>query len=62
MLFRSPWPELGQLAQLCREAGYELRERLTIYPEYVHRDAWVDPALRTRIRDRCDLHGYPVAA
>ena len=58
----APWPELGQLAQLCREAGYELRERLTIYPEYVHRDAWVDPALRTRIRDRCDLHGYPVAA
>ena len=41
----APWPELGQLAQLCHEAGYELRERLTIYPEYVHRDDWLDPGL-----------------
>jgi len=58
----APWPELGRLAQLCHEAGYELRERLTIYPEYVHQDAWVDPPLRTRIRDRCDIDGYPLAA
>jgi FO synthase len=58
----APWPEIDQLAQLCAEAGYELRERLTIYPEYVHQDAWVDPSLRARIRDRCDLDGYPVAA
>jgi FO synthase len=56
----APWPELGQLAQLCREAGYDLRERLTIYPEYVHRDEWLDPGLRTRVRARCDDSGYPV--
>jgi FO synthase len=58
----APWPEIGQLARLCSEAGFELRERLTIYPEYVHQDAWVDASLRARIRDRCDLDGYPVAA
>ena len=58
----APWPELGQLAQLCREAGYELRERFTIYPEYVNRDDWVDPALRAAIRERCDTDGYPVTA
>ena len=57
----APWPELGQLAQLCHEAGYELRERLTIYPEYVHRDDWLDPGLRARVRRRCDVDGYPVA-
>jgi FO synthase len=57
----APWPELGQLAQLCHEAGYELRERLTIYPEYVHRDDWLDPGLRARVRGRCDVDGYPVA-
>jgi FO synthase len=56
----APWPELDQLAQLCREAGYDLRERLTIYPEYVHRDEWLDPGLRTRVRARCDDSGYPV--
>jgi FO synthase len=57
----APWPELGQLAQLCHEAGYELRERLTVYPEYVHRDDWLDPALYERVRGRCDVDGYPVA-
>jgi FO synthase len=57
----APWPELGQLSQLCAEAGYELRERLTIYPEYVHNDAWVAPALRDRLRRVSDAEGYPVA-
>lgn len=58
----APWPELGQLARLCEEAGYALRERLTIYPEYVHRDDWLDPALHDRVRTACDPDGYPVAA
>jgi len=56
----APWPEIGQLAQLCHEAGYELRERLTVYPEYVHRDDWLDPGLHARVRGRCDVDGYPV--
>lgn len=58
----APWPELGQLSQLCAEAGYELRERLTIYPEYVHNDSWVSPGLRDRLRRATDADGYPVAA
>ena len=58
----APWPELGRLAQLCEEAGYALRKRLTIYPEYVHRDDWLDPALHDRVRRSCDLDGYPVGA
>lgn len=57
----APWPEFGQLAQLCEEAGYELRERLTIYPEYVHDDVWVAPSLRDRLRRAADAEGYPVA-
>jgi FO synthase len=56
----APWPELGKLAQLCHEAGYELRERLTVYPEYVHSDAWLAAGLRDRVRSRCDVAGYPV--
>jgi FO synthase len=56
----APWPELGRLAQLCAEAGYELRERLTIYPQYVHDDTWVAPGLRDRLRRAADADGYPV--
>jgi FO synthase len=58
----APWPELGHLAQLCAEAGYELRERLTIYPQYVHDDAWVAPGLRDRLRRATHADGYPVVA
>ena len=57
----APWPELGQLAQLCHDAGYDLRERLTVYPEYVHQDDWIAPSLHAAVRDRCDTDGYPVA-
>lgn len=45
----APWPNLDQLAQLCAEAGYELRERLTIYPEYLGDDDWVSPTMRSHI-------------
>jgi FO synthase len=36
-----PWPQLDELAQLTARAGFTLRERLTIYPQYV-REPWLD--------------------
>lgn len=45
----APWPNIDQLARLCADAGYELRERLTIYPEYIDRPGFVDDAMRPRI-------------
>ncbi|GAA0216057.1 bifunctional FO biosynthesis protein CofGH [Actinomadura nitritigenes] len=41
-----PWPQIDELAERTRESGFELRERLTIYPEYVKRgEPWLDPRL-----------------
>ncbi|MBD2896032.1 FO synthase [Actinomadura sp. RB99] len=41
-----PWPQIDELAARTAEAGFELRERLTIYPEYVKRgEPWLDPRL-----------------
>jgi FO synthase len=41
-----PWPQIAELAQRSAAAGYTLRERLTIYPEYVRRGVpWLDPRL-----------------
>ncbi len=45
----APWPHIERLAERCARAGFELRERLAIYPEYVD-DYWVDPALRPALR------------
>ncbi|MEQ8832991.1 MAG: 7,8-didemethyl-8-hydroxy-5-deazariboflavin synthase CofG [Miltoncostaeaceae bacterium] len=42
----APWPEIGQLARLCADAGYTLRERLTIYPDYLADEDFVDPGVR----------------
>jgi FO synthase len=56
----APWPQIDQLAQLCQEAGYTLRERLTVYPEYVHDDSWLDPYVAAKTRPICDADGYPV--
>ncbi|MFI5839905.1 bifunctional FO biosynthesis protein CofGH [Catenuloplanes sp. NPDC051500] len=39
-----PWPQIDELARRSAEAGFTLRERLTVYPDYVRRgDPWIDP-------------------
>jgi FO synthase len=45
----APWPHLAALARDCARAGYRLAERLPIYPEYVERPGFLDPALRERV-------------
>ncbi|MEV6811276.1 bifunctional FO biosynthesis protein CofGH [Micromonospora sp. NPDC051296] len=41
-----PWPQLDELAARTAAAGFTLRERLTIYPEYVRAgEPWLDPRL-----------------
>jgi FO synthase len=41
-----PWPHIDQLAERTAAAGFRLRERLTIYPEFIRRgEPWLDPRL-----------------
>ena len=41
-----PWPQLDELESHTRAAGFELAERLPIYPEYVTRgEPWLDPRI-----------------
>ncbi len=53
-----PWPHIEALRDHTRAAGYELRERLNIYPEFVFRDEFLDPKLATRVRSMADKSGY----
>src|ERR1019366_3832424 len=39
-----PWPQIDDLTQLTAGSGFELRERLTLYPGYI-REPWLDPRL-----------------
>ncbi len=50
-----PWPHIDQLAEHTAEAGFTLRERLTIYPEFIQRgEPWLDPRLLPHVRALAD--------
>ena len=50
-----PWPQIDELAARTAEAGFELRERLTIYPEFVRRgEPWLDPRLLPHVTALAD--------
>ncbi|WP_412520405.1 bifunctional FO biosynthesis protein CofGH [Actinomadura madurae] len=50
-----PWPQIDELAERTAEAGFALRERLTIYPEYVRRgEPWLDPRLTGHVAALAD--------
>jgi FO synthase len=46
-----PWPQIELLREKSAEAGFVLRERLTIYPEFVKRanEGWLDPRLAAHV-------------
>jgi FO synthase len=45
-----PWPELDALAALTRDAGFELRERLTAHPQFVQdAEQWIDPRIAPHV-------------
>ncbi|MFS8477705.1 MAG: bifunctional FO biosynthesis protein CofGH [Micromonosporaceae bacterium] len=50
-----PWPQIDELARLSAAAGFALRERLTVYPEYVRRgEPWIDPRLAAHVAALAD--------
>ncbi len=48
-----PWPQIDELAGHTAEAGFTLRERLTIYPPYI-REPWLDPRLAGHVAALAD--------
>lgn len=50
-----PWPQLDELSRRTEQAGFALRERLTIYPEYIRAgDPWLDPRLLPHVAALAD--------
>jgi FO synthase len=48
-----PWPQIEELSRLTADAGFTLRERLTIYPPYL-REPWLDPRLAGHVQALVD--------
>ena len=51
------WPEIAELRSVTRRAGFELRERLAAYPEYVTSRGWMPENLRRRALEWVDESG-----
>lgn len=53
----APWPALDRLEGVTSAAGFDLRPRLPVYPEYLTRD-WIDPGLLPDVVERSTSEGY----
>lgn len=52
------WPMIDELNEVTRDAGFELRERMTVYPAYiVEKPDFVNPVLRARVLPLVDETG-----
>ncbi|MER7397117.1 bifunctional FO biosynthesis protein CofGH [Streptomyces sp. NPDC000151] len=50
-----PWPQIEELAERSAECGFQLKERLAVYPEFVVRgEPWLDPRLLPHVRALAD--------
>ncbi len=55
----APWPAIEALRAVTEAAGFDLVERLTIYPSYaLEKDRWVDPALHPLLLQCSDSEGW----
>jgi FO synthase len=52
------WPQISALAARTGDAGFMLRERLAIYPEFSRRPEFVVPRLAPHLRELQAADGY----
>ena len=53
-----PWPHLAQLEQRSNAKGFELRQRLPVYPEFADHAASHSGLLADRLGTASDVNGY----
>jgi FO synthase len=54
----APWPTLVALGQKTAEAGFELRARLAVYPEFIaHAEKFISPSLLPYLQRLCGQDG-----
>jgi FO synthase len=52
------WPQITRLKTETESRGFTLRERLAIYPEFVHRDEFLSPQVRDRLAEVAGTDGF----
>jgi FO synthase len=57
-----PWPHLAQLEARTRAKGFELKQRLPVYPEFLGHVSLASPSLASRMSAAGDQQGYARSA
>jgi FO synthase len=52
------WPQIGRLRDESAAHGFTLRERLALYPEFVSRERFQGPDVRTRLTELAAADGF----
>ncbi|HMG34135.1 MAG TPA: 7,8-didemethyl-8-hydroxy-5-deazariboflavin synthase CofG [Blastocatellia bacterium] len=52
-----PWPQIDSLREKTAAKGLSLRERLSVYPEFVYKDEFIDVGLMNRVRMMSEGNG-----
>ncbi len=52
------WPQIARLQAETAARGFTLRERLALYPEFIHRDEFLSPRVRRRIAEVAGPDGF----
>lgn len=53
----APWPQVEKMEKEVGEMGFELRERLPVYPEYINGD-YLDGELLSKVQNSVDDSGF----
>ena len=56
------WPQIARLQQETNTRGFLLRERLALYPEFVTRENFLSPRVRSHVTRLADREGFPCSA
>jgi FO synthase len=51
------WPALREVSEASTDAGFELRERLALYPEFAANPRFMREGMRARVAALCDENG-----
>ena len=57
-----PWPRLHELEKRTNAKGFQLRQRLPVYPEFLHRAMHSASLLEARLNSVAGLEGYARSA
>lgn len=53
----SPWPQVDRMEKEVQQLGFQLRERLPVYPEFI-KEEFIDPYVLQKVNESVDEQGY----